>query len=160
MINIVLLCQLYRAEFERTYLNDFFVFLRCSCNVCYSSKFCHGGDLNCEILYSYANYTDKSLSAFFEMCIFGGVLSDINYEYLLMKLCEIIDRNGFGVGWDFWNLKNFLKIFLFNSWKPFVFYRGQFLIFPTISKKCPYFARATRGWRSKSIPVCVSMVKI
>ena len=29
---------------------------------------------------------------------------------------------------------------LFNSWKPFVFYRGQFLVIATISKKCPYFA--------------------
>ena len=91
------------------------MFLRCSCNVFYSSKFCRGGDLYCEILCSYANYTDKSLSAFFEMCIFGGVLSDINYEYLLMKLCEIIDRNGFGVGWDFWNFKKIFKNFLFKK---------------------------------------------
>ena len=88
----------FEMRFKRLLLNVKYVFLRCSCNVCYSSKFCRGGDLNCEILCSYANYTDKSLSAFFEMCIFGGVSSDINYEYLLMKLCEIIDRNGFGVG--------------------------------------------------------------
>ena len=29
---------------------------------------------------------------------------------------------------------------LFNSWEPFVFYKGQFLIIVTIFKKCPYFA--------------------
>ena len=57
--------------------------------------------LNCLILCSYVNYTDKSFSAILKCVFFGGVLSDINYEYLLMKLCEIIDRNGFGVGWDF-----------------------------------------------------------
>ena len=119
MMNIVLLCQLHRVEFERTFLkcdlNVKYVFLRCPCNVCYSSKFCPRRDLNYEILCSYVDYTDKSLSAIFEMCIFGGVLSDVNYEYLLMKLCEIMDRNGFEVGWDFWNFKKFFKNFFIQK---------------------------------------------
>ena len=79
-------------------LNVKYVLLCGLYNVCYSSKFCRGGDLNWVILFSYVNYIDQSLSTFFEMCIFGGVLSDINYEHLLMKLCEIIDRNGFRFG--------------------------------------------------------------
>ena len=72
-------------------------------------------DLNWGILCSYVNYIEQSLSAIFEMCIFGGVLSDINYEHLLMKLCKIIDRIKFEVGRIFGILKNFLKIFFFSK---------------------------------------------
>ena len=60
-------------------------------------------------------YVDQGLSAIFEMCIFGCVLSDVNYEYLLIMLCEIIDRIGFEVGWYFWNFKNFFKNIFFQK---------------------------------------------
>ena len=67
------------------------------------------------VLCSYVNYIDQGLSTFFKKCIFESVLSDVNYEYLLMMLCEIIDRIGFEVGRIFENLKNFFiqKIVLF-----------------------------------------------
>ena len=80
----------------------------------------------------------KSLNAFFEMCIFGGVLSDINYEYLLMKLCEIIDRNGFGVGWDFWNLKKFLKNFFIQK-SVISGFGGYFLVYGVDLVSLMYF---------------------
>ena len=76
----------------------FVVFLSGLCNVRYLSKFCCESDLNCVILFVNMVYIDQSLSAFLKMCIFGGVLSDINYDYLLMKLCEIIDGGGFRLG--------------------------------------------------------------
>ena len=38
-----------------------------------------------------------SLGTFLKSVFFGGVLSDEKYEYLLMMLCEIIDRIGFEV---------------------------------------------------------------
>ena len=72
-------------------------------------------DLNCEVLRSYINYTEQSLSTFFKKCIFGSVLSDVNYEYLLILLCEIIARNGFEVEWYFWNFKNFFKNIFFKK---------------------------------------------
>ena len=77
---------------------SFVVFLSGLCNVRYLSKFCCESDLNWVILFFYANYIDQKFSAFLKMCIFGGVLSDINYDYLLMKLCEIIDGGGFRLG--------------------------------------------------------------
>ena len=66
-------------------------------------------------MFANPNFIEEVFSAIFEMCIFGGVLSDIDYEYLLMKLCEIIDRNGFGVGWDFWNFKKVFKNFFIQK---------------------------------------------
>ena len=45
----------------------------------------------CTILIFDADYVD-GLSTFFKKCIFGSVLSDENYVYLLLMLCEIIDR--------------------------------------------------------------------
>ena len=45
-----------------------------------------------------ANYVDDGLSTFFKKCIFGSVLSDENYMYLLLMLSGIIDRNGFDLG--------------------------------------------------------------
>ena len=94
--------QLYRPGFQHTFLkcglNDFFVFLRCSCNGCFLKHILLWSDLNWGILCSYVNYIEQSLSTLFEKCIFGGVLSDVNYEYLVMMLCEIIDRIGFGLG--------------------------------------------------------------
>ena len=71
--------------------------------------------LNWGILCSYVNYVDQGLSAFLKSVFFGGILSDVNYEYLLMKLREIIDRNGFEVGWYFWNFKNFFKNIFFQK---------------------------------------------
>ena len=60
------------------------------------------------------------------MYILGGVLSDINHEHLLMKLCEIIDRIEFDLGWDFWNFKKFFKniffkkVCYFRVWRLFI----------------------------------------
>ena len=51
----------------------------------------------------------------FKKCVFGGVLSDVNYEYLLIMLCEIIVKFGFEVGWYFWNFKNFCKDIFFQK---------------------------------------------
>ena len=42
-----------------------------------------------------ADYVQDGLSTFFKKCIFRSVLSDENYEYLLLMLCESIDRIGF-----------------------------------------------------------------
>ena len=66
----------------------------------------------CVILFVNVVYIEQVSSTLFKKCIFGGVLSDVNYEYLSMMLCEIIDRIGFGLGLDFWN---FLKIFFFKK---------------------------------------------
>ena len=63
------------------------------------------------VLCSYVNYIDQSFSTFFKKCIFESVLNDVNYEYLLIMLCEIIDRIGFDVGGIFENFKNFFGIF-------------------------------------------------
>ena len=65
--------------------------------------------LNCLILCSYVNYIDQSFSTFFKKYIFGSILSDVNYGYLLMMLCEIIDRIVFGVVFE--NFKNFWNFF-------------------------------------------------
>ena len=73
------------------------------------------GDLNWVMLFVNVVYVDQGLSALFEMCIFGGVLSDVNYEYLLIMLCEIIDRIGFEVGWYFWNFWKYLKKLFFKK---------------------------------------------
>ena len=67
------------------------------------------------VLCSYVNYIDQGLSTFFKKRIFESVLSDVNYEYLLIMLCEIIDRIGFEVGGIFENFKNFLEFFLFKK---------------------------------------------
>ena len=69
----------------------------------------------CVILFSYVNFLDQVLSTLFKKCIFEGVLSDVNYEYLLMMLCEIIDRIGFGVGENFWNFLKTLKNIFFQK---------------------------------------------
>ena len=76
-------------------------------------------------------YVDQVESALLKSVFFGGVLSDINYEYLLIMLCEIIDRIGFEVGWYFWNFKRFFKNIFFKKvhyfwvWGLFVgVYRG------------------------------------
>ena len=61
------------------------------------------------------DYIEKSLSTFFKKCIFGSVLSDVNYVYLLIVLCEIIDRIGFDLGWNFWNFKKFFKNIFFKN---------------------------------------------
>ena len=47
------------------------------------------------MLYVNADYVDQGLSTFFKKRIFGSVLSDEKYEYLLLMLCESIDRIGF-----------------------------------------------------------------
>ena len=101
----------------------FFVLLRCSCNCCFHEHILLWGDLNWVILFVNVVNVDQGFSAIFEMCIFGGVLSDVNYEYLLIMLCEIIDRIGFEVGWYFWNFKNiffFKKVCYFWVWRLFV----------------------------------------
>ena len=46
----------------------------------------------CTILIFNADYVEDGLNTFFKKCIFGSVLSDENYVYLLLMLCEIIDR--------------------------------------------------------------------
>ena len=46
----------------------------------------------CTILIFNADYVEDGLSTFFKKCIFGSVLSDENYMYLLLMLCGIIDR--------------------------------------------------------------------
>ena len=78
------------------------------------------------VLCSYVNYNDQSLSTFFKKCIFESVLNDVNYEYLLIMLCEIIDRIGFDVGGIFENFKIFFGIFLFkklyNFWVWWLFF--------------------------------------
>ena len=71
--------------------------------------------LNCLILCSYVNYIEQSLNTFFKKCIFGSVLSDVNYEYLLIMWCKIIDRLGFGMGGIFENFKNFFKNIFFQK---------------------------------------------
>ena len=38
------------------------------------------------------DYVEDGLSTFFKKCIFGSVLSDENYVYLLLMLRGIIDR--------------------------------------------------------------------
>ena len=53
------------------------------------------------------DYIDQSLSTFLKSVFFGGVLIDVNYIYLLLMLCEIIDRIESGVGENF---LEFLKI--------------------------------------------------
>ena len=67
------------------------------------------------ILCSYVNYNDQSFSTFFKKCIFESVLNDVNYEYLLIMLCEIIARIGFDVGGIFENSKNFLEFFYLKN---------------------------------------------
>ena len=52
----------------------------------------------CVILFVNVVYIEQGFSTLFKKCIFGGVLSDVNYEHLLMMLCEIIDRIGFDLG--------------------------------------------------------------
>ena len=89
----------------------FFVLLRYSCNCCFHEHILLWGDLNWVILFVNVVYVDQGFSALLKSVFFGGVLSDVNYEYLLMKLREIIDRNGFEVGWYFWNFKNFKNFF-------------------------------------------------
>ena len=42
-------------------------------------------------------------------------IRDVKYGYLLIMLCEIIDRIGFEVGEIFENFKNFFGIFLFKK---------------------------------------------
>ena len=80
------------------------------------------------VLCSYVNYIDQGLSTFFKKCIFGSVLSDVNDGYLLMMLCEIIDRIGFEVGGIFKNLKNFFGIFYSKNCIIFGF-GGCFLVY-------------------------------
>ena len=46
----------------------------------------------CTLLIFNADYVEDGLSTFFKKCIFGSVLSDENYMYLLLMLCGIIDR--------------------------------------------------------------------
>ena len=110
----------------------FFVLLRCSCYCCFHEHILLWGDLNWGILFVNVVYFDKVLSAIFEIYIFRGVLRDINYEYLLMKLCEIIDRIGFDLGWDFWNFKEFFKniffkkVCYFRVWRLFIGVWGGF----------------------------------
>ena len=45
----------------------------------------------CVISFVNADYVEAGLSTFFKKCIFRSVLSDVNYEYLLLMLCESID---------------------------------------------------------------------
>ena len=52
----------------------------------------------CVILIFNVVYVEDGLSTFFKKCIFRSVLSDENYEYMLLMLCEIIDRIGFWCG--------------------------------------------------------------
>ena len=52
----------------------------------------------CTILTFNADYVEEGLSTSFKKCIFGSVLSDENYVYLLLMLCGIIDRIGFWCG--------------------------------------------------------------
>ena len=49
----------------------------------------------CVILFVNADYVEDGLSTLFKKCIFRNVLSDVNYEYLLLMLFESIDRIGF-----------------------------------------------------------------
>ena len=60
------------------------------------------------------------MSTFLKCVVFGGVLSDVNYSYLLLMLCEIIDRIGFEMGLNF--LKNvfFKKVSFFWVWRLFI----------------------------------------
>ena len=72
------------------------------------------------------------MSTFLKSVFFGGVLSDVNYEYLLIMLSEIIDRIGFDLGWNFWNIKKFFKNIFFNkvhyfwAWMLFICVWGGF----------------------------------
>ena len=50
------------------------------------------------ILFVNMVYIDQNFNTFLKSVFFGGVLSDVNYEYLLIMLREIIDRIGFEVG--------------------------------------------------------------
>ena len=78
------------------------------------------------------------MSTFFKKCIFGSVLSDVNYEYLLNMLCEIIDRIGFDLGWNFWNFKNFLEFFYSKNCIIFGF-GGCFLVYGVNLVSLMYF---------------------
>ena len=52
----------------------------------------------CTILIFNADYVEDGWSAFFKKRIFGSVLSDENYMYLLLMFCGIIDRIVFWCG--------------------------------------------------------------
>ena len=52
----------------------------------------------CVILIFNVAYVEDGLSTFLKKCIFRSVLSDENYEYMLLMLCGIIDRIGFWCG--------------------------------------------------------------
>ena len=111
--------------FTNTFSTMFYVLLRCSCNCCFHEHILLWGDLNWVIVFVNVVYVDQGISALLKSVFFGGVLSDVNYEYLLMKLREIIDKNGFEVGWYFWNFKNFFKNIFFQVhyfwvWRLFV----------------------------------------
>ena len=67
------------------------------------------------MLYINTYYVDQGLSTFFKKWIFGSVLSDEKYEYLLLMLCESIDRIGFWYWWFFWNFWKYLKKFCFQK---------------------------------------------
>ena len=90
------------------------------------------------VLCSYVNYVDHGLSTFFKKCIFESVLSDVNYEYLLIMLCEIIDRIGFEVGGIFENFKNFLEFFYSKNCVIFGF-GGCFLVYGVDLVSLMYF---------------------
>ena len=89
-------------------------------------------DLNWWILYINTDYIDQGLSTFFKKWIFGSVLSDEKHEYLLLMLCESIDRIGFWYWWFFWNFWKYLKKFCFQNmhyfwvWRFFVGVWGGF----------------------------------
>ena len=72
-------------------------------------------DLNWWMLYVNTDYIEGGLSTFFKKWIFGSVLSDEKYKYLLLMLCESIDRIGFWYGWIFEIFENILEKFFFKK---------------------------------------------
>ena len=117
----------------------FFVLLRCSCNCCFHEHILLWGDLNWVILFVNVVYVDQVFSALLKSVLFGGVLTDVNYEYLLMKLREIIDRNGLKWVGIFGILKIFLKIFFFSK-KCIIFgFGGGLLVFTVDLVSLIYF---------------------
>ena len=84
-------------------------------------------DLNWWMLYVNTYYVDQGLSTFFKKRIFGSVLSDEKYEYLLLMLCESIDRIGFWYWWFFWNFWKYLKKFWFQKIALFLGFDGCLL---------------------------------
>ena len=84
-------------------------------------------------------YVDQVENALLKVCFFGGVLSDVNYEYLLIMLCEIIARIGFEVGWYFWNFKKIFENIFFSKNCIIFGFGGSLLVFTVDLVSLIYF---------------------